>query len=72
MNFQAESRANASVLVTNWHKAIAPASRQERRFHTDTMRVVTKGLMKWRAFANRTVNQVIIGRVARGENIGFD
>ena len=72
MNFQTQAGAAASILVMHRHEAFAPPVRQNGRFLTDPVRVITKGLKKGLAFTNGTVNQIVIRRVAQRENIGFD
>ena len=72
MNFQTETGATTGVLVAHRHKAILPTAWQNRRFHTHPVRVIAKGLVEGRAFANGTVNQIAISGIAEGENIRLD
>ena len=72
MNFETKTRASTSVLVADWHEPFTPASWQNRCFLADSVRIITEGLMKRRAFANRTVNQVAVSRVAQREDIRLD
>ena len=69
MNFQTETGATAGIFVTHRHKAILPTGWQNCRFHAHPVRVIAKSLVERLAFANRTINQVAVGRVAKGENI---
>jgi len=72
MNFQTKAGPPASVLVVHRHKTFTPSGRQYGGFLTDPMCVVAECLMKGRAFANGTINQIIICRVAQREHIGFN
>ena len=69
MNFQTETGATTGVFVAHRHEAILPTAWQNCRFHAHPVRVIAKRLVERRAFTNRTVNQVTIGRIAQGENI---
>jgi len=61
----------ANVLLMDEKQGRA-AVRQHGSFHTDAVRIVTEGLMKWGAFTDRAVNQVAVGWITQGKNIRFD
>ena len=71
MNFKAETRDSAGVLVVNVYQTMTPSVGEKSRINADTVGVITESLVKRRTFANRAVNQIAVRRITQGEDIGF-
>lgn len=65
MDFQTKASCTAGVLIADGHEPFAPTFGQYRRFFTDTMCLITKGLMKGGSLANGAINQVVVGGPAQ-------
>lgn len=72
MGFEAQTTAVPGIVVTHSNEAILPPRRQNGGVFRNAMSVIAERLMEWRTFANRTVNQLGVRRVAKCKYICFD
>src|SRR6516164_5853905 len=72
MHLQAQARTTTCVFVGNRNQPLPPSFGQNRRFFHNAMRIVPKGLMKWRALTNAAIDQIRIRWISKRKNIGLD
>jgi len=52
MHFQTQATSVSGVSITDFDQTLLPICGKNGSFRGDTMRIVAKRLVKWRAFAN--------------------
>jgi hypothetical protein len=72
MDFKTETASLTGVSVADSDQSSGPSFGQDRRVRANSMRVVTKSLMKRRALAYRAVNEVAVCRVTQRKQIGLN
>jgi hypothetical protein len=72
IDFKTETTSLSGISIADSDQSIGPSFGQDGRVRANSMRVVTKSLMKRRALAYRAVNEVAVCRVTQRKQIGLN